>query len=282
MIRLFQIVVFSCACFLLTSCGAREKTEPIWQHIKIGDIAPSHRTKRPAGRLLKTINLSVYTFEIPAENITALAEVWKILYTKPLRFNDYNAFKANSFSVGFGRTQTWNEIRNLLTAAGAGKAKTVSLLLLDGQANELAVARVHNEQTIFYISTDTAMEGATIGPGKLALRIKAEKIPGSRGVSNVNVQPVFSPPVTSVIPQLAAREKAANFPFDPVGFQLKMSPGDFVLLAPEKYVSHQITLSSLFFSKPQGRLFFSKTERKPPERKPAVRIFLIVCTGIID
>lgn len=282
MIRPFQIAVFSCACLLLTSCSAPEKSEPIWQQVKIGDIAPSRQTKRPVSQLLKTINFDVYIFEIPAENISTLAEVWKILHTKPLRFNDYNAFKANSFSVGFGRGQMWNEIRNLLSAAGAAKAKTVSLLLLNGQANELAVARVPSEQTIFYRSTDAAMEGATIGPGKLALRMKAEKIPGSRGVCNVAAQPVFSPSITSSIPQLAAREKAGNFPFESVGFQLKMSPGDFVFLGPQKYISGQITLSSLFFSKPEGSLFFSKTERKPPERKHAVRIFLIVCTGVID
>ena len=282
MIWPFQIAIFSCACFLLTSCSAPEKSEPIWQRVKIGDIAPSHQTKRPVSQLLKTINFDVYIFEIPAENISTLAEVWKILYTKPLQFNDYDAFCANSFSVGFGRGQMWNEISNLLSAAGARKVKTVSLLLLDGLTSDLAVAALYEEQTIFYISTEGSMEGATIGPGKLALRIKAQKIPGSRGVCNVAALPVFSSPIMSSIPQLAVREKAGNFLFDSVGFQLKMSPGDFVFLGPEKYISHQITLGSLFFSKPEGSLFFSKTERKLPERKPAVRIFLIVCTGIID
>jgi hypothetical protein len=59
-----------------------------------------------------------------------------------------------------------------------------------------------------------------------------------------------------------------------------MSPGDFVVLGPEKYLSDQTALGGLFFSNPQGSMFFSKTERKPPQLKPAVRIFLLVCTGI--
>jgi len=57
-----------------------------------------------------------------------------------------------------------------------------------------------------------------------------------------------------------------------------MGQGDFVLLGPKEYISDQTALGGLFFSNPKGSLFISKTERKPPEVKPAVRIFLLVCT----
>jgi len=59
---------------------------------------------------------------------------------------------------------------------------------------------------------------------------------------------------------------------------MKKRPGDFVFLAPKEYVSDQTALGGLFFSNPRGGLFFSKT--KSPEYKSAVRIFLLVCTGI--
>jgi hypothetical protein len=61
-----------------------------------------------------------------------------------------------------------------------------------------------------------------------------------------------------------------------------MSPGDFVFLGPEKYIEDQTTLGGLFFNKPEGSLFFGATEHKGPEQKPAVRVFLLVCTGIND
>jgi hypothetical protein len=265
MIRFFQIMimVFSCTAALLTSCKAPEKDKPIWQQVKISDLAPSSDANHPASRLLKTINLDIHIFEMPIENINVLNVVWQMMYTKPLQFNDYDAFKANSFSIGFGQIQMWNTIANVLRDAGGKKIETVSLLLPDGETNDFTIARLNKEQTIFYISTAGSMEGATIGPGKLALRIKVEKIPGSRGVCEVNAQPVFPSPITSPIPQLAAK-----FLFTSAGFGLKMSPGDFVLLGPEKYIGHQITLGSLFFSR--------------PGRKPSVRMFLLVCTGIID
>jgi hypothetical protein len=261
-------MVFSCAVVLLTGCNAPEKDEPIWQQVKIGDLAPSDNGKRPAGRLLKTTNFNIYTFEIPAENIDTLDDVWQMLYTKPLRFNDYDAFKANSFLVGFGQVQMWDKIANLLHTADGKKVQTASLLLPDGQANDLTIARLDNELTIFYISSAGSMEGAAVGPGKLALRIKAEKIPGSRGVRDVDIKPAFSPLIKSLISQPGARKKPGELLFTSAGFKLKMSPRDFIFLGPEKYISPQATLDSLFF-----------TRHKP---KPVVRTYLIVCTRIID
>lgn len=297
MIRLLQIVVFSCVATFLVGCEAPEEDRPIWEQVKIGDLAPIHSGKRPSQQLLKTINFDFYIFEMPAENINVLDDIWQMLqsihfarsrkmgalYTRPVKFNDYDAFGANSFSVGLGQIQMWNEIGGLLDAGGAKRMPTLSLLLADGQSSDLTITNLYREQPVFYISPGGSMEGVTIGPGKLVLRIKAEKIPGLRGICNVSVHPVFSPPIRSSILPLAARAKAGELAFISAGFGLKMSPGDFFLLGPEKYISDQISLGSLFFSKPEGSLFFSKSEAGPfgkPERKPAIRIFLLVCTSM--
>jgi len=288
--RVFRIVVLGCAVLLLTGCSASEKSDALWEQVKIGDIAPSGQGKRSIGQPLMTIDFVVHLFEMPAENISALDNVWWTLYTKPLRFNDSDAFSSNLFSVGFGQVQMWNKVRNSLQAAGGKKIKTISLLLLDGQADDLVVATLGNELTIFYASTDGSMEGATIGPGELSLRMKAQKIPGSRGVCSVDVQPVFSPPIISSIPQLAARTKSGEFLFASAGFSLKMSPGDFVFLGPKKYSSDQMTLAGLFFSRsapsPSIRMFLippSKDTEKPmPYFGPVVRTYMIVCTRISD
>jgi len=270
----------------LAGCEAPEEDKPIWEQVKIGDLLPIHSGKGPSEGSLKTIDFDLYVFELPAENIGVLTEIWQMLYVQPFRFDDYDAFAANSFSVGFGQIQMWDEIGGLLDAGGTKMMPTVSLLLADGQSSDVTIRSLYGEQPVFYISSGGSMKGATIGPGKLALRIKAEKIPGLRGVCNVRVHPVFSPPITSSIPQLAARAKAGELPFVSAGFRLKMSPGDFFLLGPEEYVGDQISLGSLFFSKPEGSLFFIKikSESSPssvrPERKPAIRVFLLVCTSI--
>lgn len=268
MIRFFKIMVFICTTVLLTGCEAPEKEKPIWEQVKISDLATPYDVNNTGGPLLKTINLDIHIFEMPAEDTNVLNIIWQMMYTKPLQFNDYEAFKANSFSLGFGQIQMWNTLANVLHDAGCEHIETVSMLLSDGETKDFTVTRLNKEQTVFYISNAGSMEGATIGPGKLALRIKVEKIPGSKGVCQINALPVFPSPITSPIPQLAEQAKSNEFLFASVGFFFKASPGDFVLLGPEKYIEHQVTLGSLFFSRP-----------KP---KPIVRMFLLICTRIID
>jgi len=259
-------MAFTCTVILLAGCSAPEKNDALWQQVKITDITPSRSGKLAGTHFLKTADFNILVFEIPAEDANALDNIWPILYTQPLQFNDYDAFSANSFSAGFGQTRMWNEIADLLRTAGAKKTETISLLLPDGQANEVAIARLNNKQTIFYVSTTGSMEGATIGPGGLSLRIKAEKIPGSRGVCKVGVAPAFPSSVTTLIPQLAKREKSRELLFSCCGFSSKMSPGDFIFLGPKKYIDNQITLAGLFFSR--------------PGRRPVVRAYLLVCAGI--
>jgi hypothetical protein len=268
MIRVSQILVLSWVVLVLTGCGTPEKDEPVWKQVKLDDLAPPADAKHPHGQLLKTINLNICVFEMPTKNIDALNDIWQMLYTKPLEFNNYDAFCANSFLVGFGQIQTWDKIADILHYAGGKRIETVSLLLPDGQTNDFTIAKLDKKETVFYISTAGSMEGTTIGPGRLALRIKVEKIPGSKDVCRVNVLPVFPSPISSPIPQLAKQAKSAEFLFTPVAFSLKMSPGDFVFLGPEKYIDNQITLGSLSFSR--------------PGRKPTVRLFLLICTRIID
>jgi len=282
MIRVFQIAVLICMSLLLTGCEVPEKRKPIWERVKIGDIAPSGSSKPAGPQFLKTINFDVHIFEIPAENISKLYDIWKILPTQPLRFRDYKSFRANSFVVRFGQIPMANNVLNLLHAAKGQKVVTVKLLLRDGQSSDVVVVGLNNQREILYISRGNVTEKTSIGPGILSLRIRAEKIAGLRGVCNVIAEPASSVPKNGPIPGLTERSQRHEFIFSPAAFGLKMSPGEFVLLGPGKYISDQRTLSGLFFSEPQGSLFFDETRLKPPELKPAVRVFLLVCTSISD
>jgi hypothetical protein len=268
MVRFFQIIVLICTAVLLTGCSQPEKEKPIWEQIKLSDVATPADVNHPEDRLLKTINFDIHIFEMPAEDYNGLNNFWEMMYTKPLHFNNYDAFRANSFSAGFGQISMWNTIATVLRNAGGEHTETVSLLLFDGETKDFTITRLNEEQTVFYIASGGSTEGVTIGPGKIALRIKAYKIPGERGVCVLKAMPVFTLSLQSAVPQLAEHAKSQEFLFKSAELFLKMSPGDFVLLGPEKYIGHQITLGSLFFSAP-----------KP---KPIVRMFLLICTRIID
>ncbi len=287
MVRVFQIltvvrqvVVLSCVCLLVTGCKIPEKNKPIWEQVKISDIAPSASSEQSESQFLKAINFDVHIFEIPAENINKLDDIWKILYVQPLRFRDYKAFRANSFFVRFGQAPMWNPMLDLLRAADGQKVVTVKLLLADSQTSDVVVARLNTKQEVLYISSGGLTDKTTIGPGILSLRVRAKKASGSRDMCSIIAEPTFSVPINGSVPDLAERARRHEFIFDPLAFGLKMSPGDFVLLGPERYISDQSALGGLFFSKPKGSLFFGETLLKPPELKPSVRVFILVYSGI--
>ena len=272
MIRIFQIGVFLLASLVLTGCNASGAGEPVWEDIKIGDLAPSVRGSQPAVRTFKTMDFGVYVFEIPAENISVLNDIWGRLdrsrAEKLLKFNDSKAFNANLFSIGFGQVQMWDEVADLLRAAGGRRVETASLLLPEGEAEDFLITRLPDKRSIWYYSSSGLVEGATIGPGVLALRIKAETIAGSRGVCRVEVQPLMPSMILTAVSRLKPQKESGDLVFDGVGFNLKMSPGEFFLLGPEKYVSDEVSLAGLFFNK--------------AGQEPVVRTILFVCIRVSD
>jgi len=102
----------------------------------------------------------------------------------------------------------------------------------------------------------------------VGLRIKAERISGSKGVCEVDAQPVFTPAISQLAWLPGGREKSSDLFFTAVGFKLKMNPGDFILLGPQKYLRDKTTLGGVFFS--------------GAGREAAVRTYLLVCADIVD
>ncbi|MEA3225271.1 MAG: hypothetical protein U9Q07_04915 [Planctomycetota bacterium] len=267
-------------CLCLFGCP-RPRESPIWEGVKIGDLAPSG-AETPQAEFVKNMNLEIHVIEIPTDNIDVLDKIRKKMRIRPLRLKNYQAFSANSFLARFGQSNMWNEAYDMLIAADGQEVAKVSLMLPDGQPQTLAIAGLSHMRTVFYTAIDGSRQGANIGPGILGLRIKGDRIPGRIGICEVAAYPVFTVPTTISIPQLDAHMKRREFPFTAAAFGLKMSPGDFVFLAPREYVSDQAALGGLFFSNIQGRLFYNKASRKPPEHKTAVRVFLLACTRIDD
>jgi len=264
--------------FCLPGCAKPESEVPIWEKVKIGDLAPHDRDKTQKVELLKITRLDVHIFEIPADNISEIDKIRKRLFVRPLQLTNYEAFTANSFLVRCGQVDLWRQTNDWLLGAEGQNLAKVSLMLADGEAQTITITGLDRPQPLYYTATDGSKRGVNVGPGIFGLKVNTDKIPGSRGVCNLVAYPVFSPPMQGAIPQLEAIVKSREISFTSAAFGLKMSPGDFVFLAPKEYVSDQTELGGLFFSNPQGGLFFSKT--KEPEYKPAVRIFLLVCTGI--
>jgi hypothetical protein len=267
--RIFQITVCGLVVVILGGCsGSKQKQDdPIWKDVKLRDLATPDVNGQTDSQL-KTINFNIFIYEMPAAKIADLNDIWQVLYTRQLQFNNYDAFRANSFKVGFGQNgQSWDKIGEVLGKAGAKESELLSLFLMNGQSDYVSIAVLQNEQTVWYFPRGDAIEGATLGPGEITLKIRAQVTAEQRGVCKVEMQPAFPPRILGSIEKMVG-QKNGDFLFSSCRLRLKMGVGDFIFLGPDNYIADKITLGSLFFSR-IGRI-------------PAVRAYLIVCTNIND
>ncbi len=272
-------ILYSVFCLLcLSGCTKPEEEAPIWETVKIGDLAPYEGTVPRPPQTLKTVNLEVYVFGVPTTNIKRLDKIRKTFYIRPLRLKSYPSFEADSFQVRFGQGERWTEVQDIVLAAGGQRLANVSLMLPDALPETIAIAGLDRPQSVFFTAPDGSRQAANVGPGVLGLRVQAETIPGAKGQCSVTAYPVFSPPTRRTVPALNLRAKLREFPFTTAAFGLNMAPGDFVYLGPKESFADQTTLGGLFFGNPRGSLFFGKTEGA--EFKPSLRVFLLLCTGV--
>jgi hypothetical protein len=263
-------------------CETPNRSEADWEQVKIGDLAPSGAESPSGAQRLKTINMGVHIFEVPVQNTDQLKDLWSSLNRNPLRFTNYEAFRANSFAAGLSHVRLWNKIHNVIGQAGGRKINTVSLVMQDGQSNDLTIARLQQKTGITFVGTDLSSQRVALGPGILALRIKVAKVPREKGACTAIAYPVFTMPTATSIPEIAAQKKKREFIFQAAAFGAKMRPGDLVILAPQALRDSGTTLGNSFFHNPQGSMFFSPNEDKQPQRKPSIRIFLLVCVKVND
>ena len=269
----------------MTGCKAPDKQQPIWEQVKISDIAPTGKSQSAAGgvpQTVKTINFDIHIMDVPVDKISELRAVWRSLDTRPLKFTNYRAFEDNLFKAGLGSAGALDKILGHLLQTGCQRAATIRLLLTENESNDLSLVPLGTRWTVSFVSSKGDRQKAAIGPGVLGLRVKATRVPESRSVCQLTAYPAFWLPVTGPIAELLERARAFEFVFDGAAFGTRITVGQVVVLGPAGYNSDQSTLDGLLFSKPEGTMFFGATQPKPPERKAAVRLLLMVCTGMSD
>jgi len=268
MVRYLNIFFFTCVIFLPAGCNGTSEQGAFWERVKLKDLIAVDPDRGRRKSRLETLDFNVYVFEMPADAVSIMDDVWPRLYTRPLKFKVKNAFDANFFNAGFGEIGLWDNVAEILRSAGAKKVRNVSIFLSDDQPNNIFVSRIYGRQSVFFVSAAGYREQLTVGPGVLVFRLTAAKIPASRGVCRLKIEPVFSPPSAEAIARIGGTQPFGEVVFDFLGFEVKMSRGDFVLIGQGRYISRQADLAGWFFSSPSG--------------KPAVLLYLIVCAGIVD
>lgn len=273
--------------WLLTATGCetpprQEQEEQIWERIKLRDLAPPGQDEAPRARLLASVHMDVHVIELPSENIEQLDDVWEILSAQSIRMNSYTAFTKNSFRVLYGRVEIWPQILTTLAQAGGKKAAVNSLVLADNETSDLPIAEIPSRRMVSFVGMDLSPQTVNLGPGLLVLRLRPEPLPWGNGARKIIAYPTFTLALTSAISELQERAKKHEFYFAPAACAAPMGPGDLLVLGPDKYTGEQISLGGLFFNDLAGSLFPDPEGRQPPRRKPAVRVYVLICTAIQD
>jgi hypothetical protein len=260
--------------------GSARQPSPLAGGVTIPELAPPPGDRPPPPQFLVSVGLEIHVLDLPADNIDQLQNLWQILSAAPIRLMSYNAFSENYFRLLAGKIEMWERIQTLLAQADAQPVTTVSLTVAANDKTDLPIAPIPLARPIAFIGTDLSKQAANVGPGLLALRLVAEPIPWARSVRKVIGCPVYTLPTSGAIPELQAQSLRREFYFAPAAFAGQMGPGDLLVLGPEKYTGERATLGGLFFNKPEETLFFNPNKPKPPERKPAVRVYILVCTHV--
>lgn len=265
MFRFVYILYLCLSIVVLAGCNPEPPKDVLIEGIKLDDLAPvtSRKTNLPA-----KISLDIYMIEVPIVDVNFPARIWTMLQTEQFIFKDYDVFVKNSLSVGFERFANWDRITGVLRSVGGRMVEQVSLILFDNKPSDIKVAWIAGKDNIYYIPPNGPVKTIKVRSGALGLRIKTDRIPGARGVCVLNIKPVFVSAFKSYVPKLHARNRRGEHLFESLAFELKMSPGDFILLGPDKYLTEHVTLA--------GRLFNVK---KPI---PVNRFFLLLCLRIDD
>jgi len=284
MMRALYIVVLGSLMTAVLGCAGDKEKDPIWKGLKIGDLAPA--TTGKSSNSLNIINFKALVFELPAEKVSALDAVRTVLYAEPVRFRNFNVFTANSFSVVFGQSRMWPRVADLLYGADAQRVQTISLMLSDDEINDFPIFSLLARQSVFHKTATGSLEAGGTGPGLLALRVEAQRIPGLRGICSFTARPAFISALAGTLAQRSMGEGSAEFEFAGTEFRLKMTPGDFFIMAPAGQIDSQMALGSYFFNRPRPskRRFFIRSSEQAERRQlyfgPVVRLYLFVCVSI--
>jgi len=258
----------------MAGCKPDEPPKPIWEDVKLTDIAPAG--SGPRLKPLETADFELYICETPLENFSHLNKIWPMLDARPLLFRNFAVFGGNNYAAGVARAGMLDEITHLLTQAGGRQMARTALLLPSAQAQVVQITSLDRKRDIYHASSQSNADSTTIGPGIFGLRITAARPLGINGAADVMVYPVCGTPGTGLIESQLRPDPEVRF-MD-LAFRLRMSPGDMLVLGPREQVQDQKTLGGLTFGNPAGTVFLLEGER--PQRLPAVRLFILVCRRV--
>ncbi len=279
---LFLILVLVSVC-LVSFCGCQKAEQTPGRTsiagIKLRDLEPVDVSNLP-----RQIRFRIFRLEAPADQIASLQQDFLQFDTTQLIFAERRAFQANGFLAGFGTNEHIGRLSALFEKIRARRKETRNLLVYDDAGDDISVAMLNSKDEVSWKLADGKVAKEVFSPGRFSWMLKAAPVPDIRGIAQVRILPVYRMGTDGFLTYLARMRGYA--PFDFGAFNVRMNPGDFVLLAPlgEPEAADQPNARDIpaeSDAQPLG-LTLNRLLFYPPDKPWAINLYMVLCMGVGD
>lgn len=240
--KMISIFLMLAGCLWLVGCQEQNSHRASIKGVKFTDIRPMYSRKNlPKKTLLAEI--AVFEIQLPADNFNAITDAWDKLIADHINFADQALFAANGLKASFGNAAMWPAVREKLIKADSKIINTTTLTIDEKYSNKVNVCDLTGEQTVLYNSSVSGLQKHRLAEGAVIFNISIENIYETKQSIRIKILPAF-------LPYNAPSNSRNIILFDTVKLNFQASPGDFVLLGPEKCEPGMATLAGLFFTVP--------------------------------
>ncbi len=233
------------------------------RRLKVGDLAAPQTQPLPS-----QVSLQVIVFEVPADKVASVREMFDVLRVGPIFFADRVTLEANDIRAAFGTQRDWPDLAEKLDEAGAKQVYLYTLLHFDYRGLDLVDLPLWETGTLSYMRADGSTGSVELEPGRLAWSTTARPVEQLRGVADVVFRYVHRRQKDIAAARLARQDRVKERVFDFSVLSAKMSRGDFILLGPTA------------FHDADGQRLLDPAFRVTRPAGGGLRFYLVLCTKV--
>jgi hypothetical protein len=221
----------------------------------------ANQKEAPPGQSILLVRLNLITVLLPVGAVSDSAEVWSYVNEEPASGRPGSSLGFNGLRVGLGKEAAWADLSKILNKLTGQPMMRSQMVVRPGSPTPIVLKAKQDEQIVFLYRGDRTLSGKDLPPGDNLLMLAA----------GVNYDDPSSA-LLSCCPVLRTtryREKYIRtpngwswvtepdyFPMDTLEFQLKVPPGGFVVIGPNREAHRTTSAGYRFLMLPRKGLLY--------------------------
>jgi hypothetical protein len=233
---------------------------------------------------------------VPTDQIATLQQGFSQFGRSQLSFADGPAFQSNGFLAGFGTDEQIGGLSALLEKVQARRKETRNILVFDDAGDDISMTMLNSKEDVSWKLAGGKVAKDVFSAGRFSWMLKAAPVPDIRGVAQVRILPVYRMGIDNFLTYLARMRGYA--PFDFGTFDVRMNPGDLVLLGslgePETPAQPAAGDQPEATDQPNAWDIPAEVDEQPleltlnrllfylPDKPRVINLYVVLCTGVGD